>query len=353
MESNLKPENTIEYIPQPAFLVENGIVTSVNTAASRMPIKEGTPVQELLKIGMEDYANFHCGRLYLELSVGRAWVTDCGASHLFCVEDPYSNPELKALALASQHLRVPLSNAMSSIDLLKQNDSLPDNDDLKQQISSINKSIYSLLRSICNMSDADPAELCCKANMQLQNISSVFEEIFEKISAYTAESERVLKFTGLKKPLECVSDPHLLERAILNIISNAIKFSPVGSTITISVKQVENRLSLKFENTIAKELTKQYNHYFRQYRRMPGIENGLTGIGLGMNIVSGIMAAHAGTVLLDLARKNTARITLSFPLHTNTNTIVRSPIELLGGYTGGIDSYLVELTDILPNHYYE
>ena len=352
MESTLSPENTIEYISQPAFLVKNGLIETVNEAAANMQIKVGTSIHELLKAGAEDYAEFRSGRLYLQLSVGRAWVTICNDAQLFCIEDDYSTPELKALALAAQQLRAPLSNAMSGIELLKQNEALPENNSLKQQISSINRSIHSILRAVCNMSDANPADIGCKANLQVQNASSVFLEIFEKVSGYIEESGRSLNFSGLKMPLECVMDPQLMERAILNIVSNAIKFSPVNSTITASVKQTKTRLSVTIENAVTEEHASMYHRFFQQYRRMPGIEDGLNGIGLGMSIVSGIMAAHAGTVLLDSSKKKTARITLSFPIHTNT-TILRSPIQLLGGYTGGIDSYLVELADVLPNRYYE
>lgn len=353
MQSTLSPENTIEYISQPAFLTKNGIVTAVNEAATRIRIKVGTSLNELIVAGAEDYAGFHSGKLYLELSAGRAWVSVCGDNHLFYLEDSYPTAELKALALAAQHLRMPLSNAMSSIEILKQNAALGENNELREQVSSINKSIHNLLRSVSNMSDATPSEISCKANLQIQNATSVFDEIIDKLIAYTENCGRKLKFSGLKEPVECIVDPQLMERAILNLVSNAIKFSPADSTISVTVKKAESRLSITVENAISEEHKSMYSASFQQYRRTPGIEDSLSGIGLGMSIISGAMSAHSGTVLLDPINKNCARITLSFPIRKNANIALRSPIQLLGGYTGGIDSYLVELSDILPNHYYE
>lgn len=353
MESTMSPEKTIEYISQPAFLAKDGIVTAVNNAASQMQIKSGMSINELIKVGTEDYAGFHSGRLYLELSVGRAWVGICDDVHLFTVEDPYPTPELKALALAAQHLRMPLSNAMSGIELLKQNEALENCKSVKQQISSINRSIHNLLRSVCNMSDASPAGISCQANLQVHNASGVFDEIFEKLTTFMQENGQTLDFIGLKQPVECLLDPQLMERAILNMVSNAVKFSPAGTTIRIIVKHTGHRLSVAVENTISEEQRGIYSNAFLQFRRIPTIEDGLYGIGLGMSVISGVTVAHRGTVLLDTAKKNTARITLSFPVRTTSNSVVRSPIQLLGGYTGGIDSYLVELSDVLPNHFYE
>lgn len=352
MDLTLSPEKTIEYISQPAFLVKHGYITEVNEAAAKMQLKAGTSINELITVGSDEYAAFESGRLYLSLTVGRTWVSICEESHLFCVEDPYSTPELRALALAAQHLRQPLSNAMCGIDILKQNEALIDNEDLKQQVGSINRSIHTLLRAVCNMSDAAPADISGKATLQLQNATSVFLEIFEKMSQHTAQCGRTLKYNTLKKPLECAIDAQLMERALLNMLSNAIKFSSDGSAITATIKQINNRISVTVENTISKDQVSAYTNFFQKYRRTPGIEDGLSGIGLGMSIVSGVMQAHAGTVLIDTVKKGTARITLSFPVRTDTSAF-RSPVQLIGGYTGGIDSYLVELADILPSHFYE
>lgn len=352
MELSLSPEKTIEYISQPAFLVKNGYITDTNEAAAKLQLKTGISANELITVGGDEYAAFESGRLYLSLTVGRAWVSICEGAHLFCVEDPYSTPELRALALAAQHLRQPLSNVMCGIDTLKQNKAFVDNEEIKEQVGSINRSIHALLRAICNMSDAAPADINSKANLQLQNAASVFLEIFEKMSEHTAQCGRTLKHNTLKNPLECAIDAPLMERALLNILSNAIKFSPDGSTITATVKQTNRHISVTVENTISKDYLSAYTNFFQKYRRTPGIEDRLTGIGLGMSIVSGVMQVHAGTVLIDTVKKDRARIALTFPVRTDTSAF-HSPVQLIGGYTGGIDSYLVELADILPSHFYE
>lgn len=353
MQPTISAENTIEYIAQPAFLVKDNVVAAVNEAAARMQIKIGTSIHELITAGADEFSVFRSGKLYLALTAGNAWVSICDDAYLFCLEEIYSSAELKALALAAQHLREPLSNAMSGIDILKQNDALENNNALKQQVSSINRSIHNLLRSVCNMSDASPADIRYKANLQIQNAASVFAEIFEKLGNYTEEAGRSLKFIGLKKSVECAIDAQLMERAILNMVSNAIKFSPEGSTITATIKQTGNRLSVTIENPTSDNLRSMYSGTFQQYRRIPSIEDGLSGIGLGMSIISGIANAHNGTVLLDSGKKNVAKITVSFPIRTNIAPSVHSSIQLLGGYTGGIDAYLVELSDVLTNRYYE
>lgn len=352
MEPTANPEQIIQYIQQPAFLVKDGIVTVANDAACKYQIKVGTPIIGLITLGTDDYLSFSSGKLYLELKTGRAWVSVCGDTHLFCMDESYSSPELRAFALAAQHLRAPLSNAVSGTELLLKSDTLQ-NEDLKKQLGQINRSLYQMIRAVCNMSDASQLGAWGNIKFELQNVTSVFDEIFEKAANLTKDADRAPEFLSLKENIDCVMDAHLLERAILNLISNAIKFSPVGSKIQMTLKKRDNRLMLTVKNNIQDGNSGIYGNAFSRFLRQPGLESGQIGIGLGMSIVSRAVAAHQGTVLFDAARKDCARVILSIPIRVNCDTTVKSPITLIGGYTGGFDSYLVELSDVLPDGFYE
>lgn len=353
MEPKANPVQMIHYIHQPAFLVKDGIITQTNDAASSRQINTGIPVIELITSGAEDYEAFSSGKLYLGLKYGWAWVSVCDNAHLFCIDDSYSSPELRAFALAAQHLRMPLSNAISGTELLMQNETLQQNPEIKQHLGQINRSLYQIIRAVCNMSDVSQPGLNCNAKPEIQNVTSVFNEIFEKAAALTENAQRTLQFRSLKHCVDSAIDVQLLERAVLNLISNAVKFSPVGSTIQAALKLKGNRLTLTVKNSIQDGQTGIYGNAFNRFLREPGIESSQIGIGLGMTVISRAVSAHSGTVLLDTARKNGVQITVSIPIRTKCEPVLKSPIILLDGYTGGIDSYLVELSDVLPNHYYE
>lgn len=352
MEPTANPEQMIQYISQPAFLVKDGIVIEANRSAETHQIKIGAHVNELITLGSDEYRSFFSGKLYLELKTGRAWVSNCNGIHLFCMEDSYSLPELRAFALAAQHLRTPLSNAVSGTELLIQNELLQ-NDEIKKQLGQINRSLYQLIRTVCNMSDVAQLGTAGNIKFELENAASVFSEIFEKAANLAENADRTLKFHGLKQSVSCVMDVQLLERAVLNLISNAIKFSPTGSTIQATLNQKENRLSLTIENSLQDGITGIYGNAFRRFLREPGIEGGHLGIGIGMSIVSRAVAAHGGTVLLNTSEKNSVKIIVSIPIRTTNEPILQSNIVLLGGYTGGIDHYLIELSDVLPDCFYE
>ena len=180
MKPTANPIEIIKFIPQPAFLVKDGVIFAVNDAASTLLISEGVPVSEIITLGLNDYTTFKSGKLYLELKAGRAWVSVCGDTHLFCMEENYSSPELRAFALAAQHLRTPLSTAVSGAEILMQNETMRESTDLKQYMGQINRSLYQMLRAICNMSDISQLGSQINAKLELVNVSSVFDDIFEK-----------------------------------------------------------------------------------------------------------------------------------------------------------------------------
>ena len=352
MKKTANPVNMLQFITHPAFLVKGGVITEVNEAATACHILVGTPISEMIVIGKEDYESFSSGKLYLALNVGRAWVSVCDSFHLFFLENTFSSPELRAFALAAQHLRAPLANAVSGTEMLMQREDL-ENSDLKKQLSQINRNLYQMIRTVCNMSDVSQIGTTNKANTELCNAGYVVGEIFEKAANLTETGGRSLQFRNLKQDLECVLDTQLIERAVLNILSNALKFSTAGSSINAVLKQNESRLLLTVENSIQDGYSGLYGNSFSRFLREPGIESGQIGIGLGMSIISRAASAHGGTILMNLTRKGIVKITMSLPIHTTIEPTARSPIILLDGYTGGIDSYLVEFSEILPNNFYE
>lgn len=353
MKPMANPLDLIQYIHQPAFVAENGLVIQANDAADSLLIKEGTPVLPLIKNDSEEYEKLTTGKLSLQLEIGNAWVTVHNGLHLFCVEKSYSSPELRAFALASQNLKDPLSNALSGAELLSRNETIRQDEELVRQLGEINRSLYQLIRSVFNMSDITQLGSGYRTQFLQQNIAAVFGEFFDRASEIVQDSKRIPKFSNLKGELIGTIDAGLLERLFLNLISNAIKFSPEGSVIKSTLKQTENRFSLTVENSIPSGESGFSSNAFSRFLREPGIENNKNGIGLGMSVISMIASAHQGTVLLSPYGKDKVRVTVSIPLNPNLPPEVRTVEQAIESNASGLDRFLIELSDVLPSSYYE
>jgi K+-sensing histidine kinase KdpD len=268
------------------------------------------------------------------------------AGHLFCLESDYKDPELRAFALVAQQLREPLAKAMIGTELLLPNAAVKEDAEATKHLAQVNRSLHQLLRAVCNMSDAAQyADSLC-ANLQAKNATEIFDEILKKAADLAVQAGRTLLFTVPKQAVFCPVDEEKLERAILNLLSNAIKFTPKGGTINAIVQTRGNRLLFTVHDSGEDA---DIFGMFSRFLREPGIEDGRSGIGLGMSIVHSVAAAHGGTVLIERLEKAGVKITMTLSLKQPDNNIFRSPVRLPIDYAGGYDHCLLELSDILPD----
>ena len=355
MEQIIDTQELLEQIMCPVFIVKDGIIIQANHAALQRQIEPGTAIQDILFTGQQEYNQFTEGGLCLALCVGNITYTACVVkkeSHdVFYLESDYSEPELRAFALASQALRESLGNAMTSADMM-----LPDTQsspELKQQLLEISRNLHQLHRAICNMSDAASYGNNRPARVEYRDLASVVDEILEKAQTLVAKTGRTLKYNTLNQSVYSLIDAEKLERAILNLISNAVKYGRNDAPIRVTVEQQEGRFRFSVQNPIDGIGASAYKNLFSYFLREPGIENSRSGIGLGMTIVRSAAMAHEGTVLFDQPAPDCIRFTLSIPIRKSTEYTLRSPVLLPVDYAGGYDHALTELSDILPADLFE
>jgi len=252
--------------------------------------------------------------------------------------------------LAAQQLRIPLANVMTVSDhLLEKLDS--SDESLQHHASQINHGLFQLLRIISNMSDAGSYNRIPFTGMQTVNLTAVIGEIMEKAQAVSADAGLTLSYSGPDCPIFGLANEEKLERAIFNLLSNAMKFSPAGSTIDAKLTKNSNQLTFTVCNPNLDNA--QEHSFWKQYRREPSIEDSRFGLGLGMTLVSAVASAHGGTVLVDSPNPGETRVTFTIAIKKENSDIVRSPAFRIGDYAGGRDKGLLELAEILPTDAYK
>lgn len=343
----------VEHLRQPAFCVQDGTIVKVNAAASGRMIQPGTPVEQLLKTGTEEYRDFTDGCLFLSLNVcdqelGFS-VSRKNGFDLFQLEQDAEGCELQALALAARELREPLASIMISADHLFPADS--DDPAAITQISRINQGLFQMLRLISNMSDAGRYAASGSVSMEVKNISALFDEIVTKAAALVEHAGIQLEYSGIPEPVYGLVNPELLERAVLNIISNALKFTPSGGFIRAKAQRRGNKLYLSILDSGSGIPESARNNLFSRHTREPGLEDGRFGIGLGFVIIRSAAQQHGGTVLVDHPADSGTRVTMTLAIRSGNADQVRSPI-LRVDYAGERDHGLLELSDVLPSELY-
>lgn len=344
----------LELIDRPAFCVKDGIVVDTNTAAQHRMLQEGMQVQQIVTDHRDVYETFENGCLYLTITLGEipctASVTRTKECDVFLLHQDTDDDHLQTLALAAQQLRIPLSNVMTVSDQLLEKLDRSD-EDFQYHSSQMNHGLFQLLRIISNMSDASSYNRIPFSGMQTVNLTAVIDEIVEKAQAVSADAGLTISYSGPDCAIFGLASEEKLERAIFNLLSNAMKFSPAGSAIDVKLTKSGNLLTLTICNPNLD--TVREHSFWKQYRREPSIEDSRFGLGLGMTLVSAVASAHGGTVLVDAPQPGQTRVTLTIAIKKDTSGIVRSPAFRIGDYAGGRDKGLLELSEILPSDAYK
>ena len=345
----------LDLMVSPSFCVKDNKIVKCNAAAESLLFAPGMEIYPLLATGKEEYAEFTSGCLYLTLSVSNcpwgASVTRHGDWDVFVLEEDADRAELQAMALAARELREPLSTIMATAELMFPMSALENDPELRERASRLNRGLYQMLRILGNMSDAGDFSTPSASELQIQDMNALFAEFFEKIRSLIEPTGMTLRFENLSQPLLSLASRDKLERAVLNIISNAMKFTPADGTIDAVLARCGNQLRLTVRDNGEGISDSVRGSIHTRFRRQSGREDGRYGIGLGMVLIRSAAAIHGGTVLIDHPEGAGTRITMTLKIRQNTGGAFRSAPRL-PDYAGELDHGLIELSEVLPHGLY-
>lgn len=354
MEQDKAKAELLAHFIEPAFYVKEGTITCSNLAAQALLLTPGTQITDLITAGLDEYKDFTQGCLYLTMKIQdqlySATVTAEKDSHLFITQNASDDASLQAYSLAARELRTPLSGIMMATQ--KYFKQLSENNDpiVQKQAAYINQNLYRMLRIVSNMSDAGRYANSVDVHFEYTNISAALQEMLSLIQSTCGESGYNFNFICPQEPVYGPIDREKLERGVYNLISNALKFADASSCVEVIVSHNEKRLYVTVKDNGKGIPAAIRDTIYHRYRRSPGIEDPIHGIGLGMVLARSVASIHSGALLMEVSPSRGAMITMSISL-TRRELSLRSPYTRID-YAGEHNHCLIELSDCLSAEQY-
>jgi signal transduction histidine kinase/ActR/RegA family two-component response regulator len=126
-----------------------------------------------------------------------------------------------------------------------------------------------------------------------------------------------------------VGDENRLQQVFWNLLTNAMKFTPKGGHVQITVERIESQARVIVSDT-GDGITPEFlPHVFEPFRQADGsITKGHGGLGLGLAIVRRLVEMHGGTIsVMSGGRRQGATFTVSIPIVSVRQTAVGAPID--------------------------
>lgn len=141
------------------------------------------------------------------------------------------------------------------------------------------------------------------------------------IDEYTAGTGPELTFEIPGEPVEVEVDADRISQVIINLLTNARKYSPKGSPITVTLQQVGYEAIVSVQDMGIGIPTDMQNSIFEQFFRVPGVEvqtGSHTGLGLGLYISRKIAERHGGHIDVESTPENGSTFAVVLPMYVDT-----------------------------------
>ncbi len=240
----------------------------------------------------------------------------------------------KFITIVSHELKTPLASLKGLAQLLQRQVDKPDSAELvKRGLVDMERSITRVNVLVNDLLDTSLAE----TNMFVvhRRRCDLVALCREFLAEYTAGAGPNLSFDFTGSSIEVEADSNRICQVLMNLLSNARKYSPKGSPITITLQQSGYEALLSVRDMGIGIAEEALPHIFNQFYRAPNAEvlNGApAGLGLGLYVTRKIVERHGGRIEVQSTLSGGSIFTVILPVyvdvseaHANVNVDALSP----------------------------
>jgi len=219
------------------------------------------------------------------------------------------------LASASHDLLTPLTSIISYVELLSDNEAGPMQPAQAGMLDAVDRNTRRLKTMIEDMLTTSKIELGAFTSLLVPlDLTSLVPAAADVIRPSAAASGLQFEMSCPDQSLMVEGDPEQLDRVLVNLLTNAVKYTPTGGSIALSVVREGNSAVLTVADTgIGIPEKDQDSLFTRFFRASNAIELAIPGSGLGLSIVRTIVANHHADLSVESAQDRGTKITVRIP----------------------------------------
>lgn len=218
----------------------------------------------------------------------------------------------RLLSMASHEFRTPLSSIQLSTALIERYAEAFNNSNISKHINKIKSAISNLTTILDDFLHVEKVEAGkVEVSMSHFDIKLFAREIVDEMQLLTRPGQVIIyDHTGASGVVYL--DKNLLKNCIINLISNAIKYSGENSTITFNTNIAHNTYTVTISDNGIGIPVEEHKHLFEAFFRAQNTGN-IPGTGLGLNIVSRYIKLMHGTIVFESASGKGTKFIITFP----------------------------------------
>lgn len=200
----------------------------------------------------------------------------------------------------SHEFKTPLNIILGTMQLIRKNIEQENItlDTLSKHTNIIKQNSYRLLRLVNNLIDISRIDIgYYELNLSNQNIVKIIEDITLSVADYVENRNIDLIFDTDVEEIITACDPDKIERVVLNILSNAIKYTPKGGKIEVQLKVNDNKVFVSIKDSGIGIPNEKLDFIFERFGQVQSTLSKMhEGSGIGLSLVKSILNLHGGDI---------------------------------------------------------
>ena len=207
---------------------------------------------------------------------------------------------------AGHELRTPLTSLRTNIEVLMRTKDLPaaDREELLSDVDGQLQELTTLVGDLVDLARDDERQ---QTEPELIN----FDDLVARAAERAHRRATSLEFDLSLQPGQVLAQPALLERAVMNVLDNAAKWSPPGGRVGVSLK-ANSAWHLTVTDQGPGIAPEDLPHVFERFYRAPTARS-MPGSGLGLAIVKRVVNSHGGSIEMTSPTTGGTRVEITLP----------------------------------------
>ena len=201
----------------------------------------------------------------------------------------------RAIHFVTHEMRTPLTAIQGSSELMTRYNLNPGKQkQMAEMINAESKRLARMITTFLNLERLGDGSLDLK--QEPFSVQKALEACMDR-ARLVAERKPMTIAVAQADDASLIGDRELLEYAIYNLLTNAVKYSPAGSIVTVTSERVGDRLRLSVADQGMGMDAQELKHIFDKFYRTKRAEAaGIEGTGIGLSIVQEIVRHHGGSI---------------------------------------------------------
>jgi signal transduction histidine kinase len=216
------------------------------------------------------------------------------------------------VSIAAHQLRTPTTTILGYLEAIRDEQLSSAQKTFVDQIDYSARQLRDLIENLLNVTRIERGTI--QTNIQSTDYLKLTKQVIKDLKPHTQIKNQKVTLTAPSQPLKIHIDPLHIRQVLVNLLSNAIQYTPEKGSIIIKIEKQSQQVTTHISDTGPGIPKKSLPHLFQKFYRAPLPNRPSQSTGLGLYLAKELVNLHHGQISVESKLNHGTTFTFSLPL---------------------------------------